>query len=120
MARHNRVGRGADQRGFDYEVSYQPDWLHQVKVTRALETGRQSTKTLFRNVSPRERLPGGKVRTRVNSAEQGFGFEVVLDDPGRVVRRVVIETALPGGGAESSRVVVMLEEKAARREPAKG
>ena len=49
MARHNRDGRGSDQRGFDYEIGYQPDWLQQVKVTRNLESGRQSTKTLFRN-----------------------------------------------------------------------
>jgi len=49
LARHNREGQGADQRGFEYAVNYQPDWLRQVKVTRQLETGRQSTKTLFRN-----------------------------------------------------------------------
>ena len=55
MARHNRDGQGADQRGQEYEISYQPDWLRLVKVTRTLETGRQSTKTLFKN----PRGPGG-------------------------------------------------------------
>jgi hypothetical protein len=49
VARHNREGVGADQRGYEYGVSYQPDWLKLVKVTRQLESGRQSTKTLFRN-----------------------------------------------------------------------
>jgi hypothetical protein len=49
MARHNRVARGSDQRGETYELSYQPDWLRLVKVTRTLESGRQSTKTLFKN-----------------------------------------------------------------------
>ena len=49
MARHNRDGEGVDQRGHGYVVSYQPDWLRLVKVTRDLESGRQSTKTLFRN-----------------------------------------------------------------------
>jgi hypothetical protein len=49
MARHNREASGSDQRGFEYTISYQPDWLRQVKVTRLLETGRQSTKTLFVN-----------------------------------------------------------------------
>ena len=49
MARHNRDGAGEDQRGHAYTVSYQPDWLRMVKVTRSLTTGRQSTMTLFRN-----------------------------------------------------------------------
>ena len=49
MARHNREGKGADQLGQQYGISYQPDWLRLVKVTRDLESGRQSTKTLFRN-----------------------------------------------------------------------
>ena len=38
MARHNRDGYGADQRGFAYEVNFQPDWLRHVKVTRVLQT----------------------------------------------------------------------------------
>ena len=35
MARHNRDARGSDQRGESYELSYQPDWLRLVKVTRS-------------------------------------------------------------------------------------
>ena len=63
MGRHNREARGSDQRGFDYDISYQPDWLHQIKVTRTLENGRQSTKILSRGnlkdhtVSVREQIP---------------------------------------------------------------
>ena len=49
MARHNREGKGEDQLGREYLVSYQPDWFYQVKVTRDLDSGRQSTKTLYRN-----------------------------------------------------------------------
>ena len=49
MGRHNREGKGADQLGYKYQVNYQPDWLRLVKVTRTLDSGRQSTKTLFRN-----------------------------------------------------------------------
>jgi hypothetical protein len=104
MARHNREGRGADQRGFDYTISYQPDWLELVKVTRHLESGRQSTKTLFRNPTPREQRPGRRVRTVISSSEQGLEFEVVVNDPGRVVKRVIVETgpaANPGAGAPS-------------------
>lgn len=102
MARHNRDGRGSDQRGFDYEISYQPDWLQQVKVTRNLESGRQSTKTLFRNVlSAREQSPGPKVRTRISSPEQGIEFEIAINDPTRVVKRIIVETVPAGKKAEA-------------------
>jgi len=101
MARHNRDGRGSDQRGFDYRIGYQPDWLQQVKVTRNLESGRQSTKTLFRNPAPaREQSPGSKVRTRIVSAEQGIEFEIAINDPRGVIKRIIVETLPAGGGAE--------------------
>ena len=99
MGRHNREARGADQRGFDYEISYQPDWLRLIKVTRTLESGRQSTKTLFRNPTPREQPPGPKVRTRITSAEQSLDVEVDIDDPHGVVKRVVIVTGAAGGSS---------------------
>lgn len=95
MARHNRDGNGADQRGFDYRISYQPDWLHQVKVTRKLETGRQSTKTLFRNPGWKEQPPGSRVRTVISSPQQGFEFEIVVNDPKGVVKRIIVETGPP-------------------------
>ena len=97
MARHNRDGHGTDQRGVDYVVSYQPDWLHQIKITRDLETGRQSTKTLFRNPLPPENNPGSKVRTRVTCKEHDIDFEVTVDDPRAIVRRIIVETELPDG-----------------------
>ena len=96
VARHNREGSGADQRGFEYGVSYQPDWLRLVKVTRQLETGRQSTKTLFRNPDDPESEPGERVRTRITSADQALDFEVALVDPRAAVRRVRIAYELPG------------------------
>ena len=43
MARHNREGQGEDQHGRRYLIGYQPDWFHQVKVARGLDTGRQIT-----------------------------------------------------------------------------
>jgi hypothetical protein len=97
MARHNRDARGSDQRGEGYELSYQPDWLRLVKVTRMLESGRQSTKTLFRNSTKREQAPGSRIRTRITSREQRVDFEVELDDPQGVVRRIIVETSPPGG-----------------------
>ncbi len=97
MARHNREGQGTDQQGCDYIVSYQPDWLGQVKVTRLLDSGRQSTKTLFSNPDGPERAPGRQVRTEIRSDEQGLRFEVVLHDPRRVVRRIIVETGTRDG-----------------------
>jgi hypothetical protein len=92
MARHNREGSGVDQNGREYRVSYQPDWFYQVKVTRDLPSGRQSTKTLFRNPEPPEAAPGPRVRTRIQSEEVGVDFEITVDDSSGSVRRVVVET----------------------------
>lgn len=114
MARHNRDGKGTDQRGFEYQISYQPDWLYQIKVTRDLESGRQSTKTLFRNGAAPEQSPGSKVRTRVVSPDQELDFEVMVSDPRRVVRRVIVETVAPGRKGTDAIVVFSLEERSAR------
>lgn len=77
MAHHNREGRGVDQCGFSYRISYQPDWLDRIRVTRRLPSGRRSTRTLFLNPA---RKPGGDagdlVRTRIESATQGLVIEV--------------------------------------------
>ena len=103
MARHNREGFGADQRGFEYRVGYQPDWLRLVKVTRVLESGRQSTKTLYKNPQRRrEAEPGDRVRTRIESPDQGLDVEVQVYDPdGKVTRvRVACMVDTPQGPAE--------------------
>jgi hypothetical protein len=114
MARHNREGNGSDQRGFDYQISYQPDWLYLIKVTRTLESGRQSTKTLFRNPGYREQSPGARVRTHIISGEQGLDFEVVVNDPREVVRRITVETVLPGtrsANDDDDMIIFTLEDK---------
>lgn len=97
MPRHNREASGTDQHGAEYVIAYQPDWLHQVRITRDLENGRQSTKTLFRNPDLSPQTPGNRVRTRVQCAEHQLDFEITLDDPRGVVRRVIVETQLPDG-----------------------
>lgn len=109
MGRHNRDARGADQRGFDYEISYQPDWLRLIKVTRTLESGRQSTKTLFRNTGPREASPGPKVRTHVISAEQGVDVEVDVSDPKGVIKRIIIVTSAADAGSDTDELELTLE-----------
>ena len=104
MARHNREGRGEDQRGRSYRIGYQPDWFRLVKVTRGLGTGRQSTKTLLRNPDPPAREPGRRVRTRITAAELGIDFVVTLDDPRQVVRRIIVETVVRAG-ADAGEVI---------------
>ena len=111
MARHNREGRGSDQRGFDYEISYQPDWLQQVKVTRNLESGRQSTKTLFRNPEGREQSPGTRVRTRLVSTEQKVDVEIVINDPRGIVKRIVVETLPPGASADEGMLTFAIDDE---------
>jgi len=112
VARHNRDGAGADQRGFEYGVSYQPDWLKRVKVTRQLESGRQSTKTLFRNPARGpETEPGERIRTRIVSSDQAVDFEVALTDPRAAVRRVRISYELPDGNGRTEEVEFTLESE---------
>jgi hypothetical protein len=110
MARHNREAIGTDQRGIEYRISYQPDWLRLIKVTRTLESGRQSTKTLLRNAAGPEHNPGRRIRTAVAAAEQDLVFEIAVDDPRRVVRRVIVETVIPGEPAGEGLVVFTLED----------
>lgn len=97
MARHNRQGTGKDQLGRSYTVSYQPDWLYEVKVTRVLESGRQSTKILFRNPERPAARPGPRVRTRISSREVGLDVELILDDSSYSTRRLTVETVAQRG-----------------------
>ena len=97
MARHNRDGQGVDQRGYQYVIGFQPDWLRHVKITRDLETGRQSTKSLCKNpADARGAEPGDRVRTQVVSEEQELDFEVTITDPNRAVRRIRVVYEMPG------------------------
>jgi hypothetical protein len=115
MARHNREGRGADQKGREYVIGYQPDWFHQIKVTRDLETGRQSTKTLFRNPDTPQAEPGSRVRTHVASAELGVDFEIALDDPRGIIRRITVETVAPEGEEQGEAVSFVISRRRNRR-----
>ena len=110
MARHNRDGAGADQRGVEYEVSYQPDWLKLVKVTRTLESGRQSTKTLFRNPQTQPAAePGDRIRTRISSTDQALEFEIALTDPRSAVKRIRVAYEVPGANGRREEVEFTLE-----------
>lgn len=110
MARHNREGSGGDQRGHQYQVSYQPDWLRQVKVTRNLVTGRQSTKILFRNPADRRYAePGPKIRTGISSPEQDLSFELAITDPQSMVTRVRVACRVPDGKGSTEEVEFVLD-----------
>ena len=90
MSRHNRDATGTDQLGFRYRISYPPDWLERIKVTRRLPSGRQSTKALFRNpVRVPEADAAGLIRIRIESEEQGLEVEATVrcasDHVGEVV-----------------------------------
>ena len=111
MARHNRDGEGTDQRDMEYQVAYQPDWLRGIKVTRTLESGRQSTKTLFRNPTRREQPPGSRVRTRIASAAQNRDFEIAIADPKQVIKRITVETVVPGGKGAADTIVFTIDGK---------
>lgn len=110
MARHNREGHGTDQRGTDYVISYQPDWLRHIKVTRTLENGRQSTKTLFRNPGAREQAPGTHVRTRIATPDRRLDIEIGVEDPNCVITRIVVEATLPGRSAADGAVMFTIND----------
>lgn len=83
MGRHNREGEGADQYGFIYKITYQPDWLKRIRVSRRLPSGHRSTKTLFINPDPVPTEPGEKIRrvvwTRIRCPELGVSVAVAVD-----------------------------------------
>ena len=112
MARHNREGTGADQLGFEYGISYQPDWLKRVKVTRQLDSGRQSTKTLFRNpAAGPEGARGDRIRTRVLSSDQVVDFEIALTDLSSSVKRIRITCEVLGETGRFEEVGFTLESE---------
>ena len=115
MARHNREGRGTDQHGSDYTISYPPDWLRHVKVTRNLENGRQSTKMLIRNPDSPSGVPGRRVRTRVVSESESLDFEIDLHDPDGVVTRIMVETTRRDAGGQPSTIRFTLTDGQAQR-----
>ncbi len=107
MARHNREGEGTDQHGARYRISYQPDWLRQIKISRTLAgSSRQSTKTLFRNPATcAERPPGDRVRTRVTSADGKLDFEITVADKSRQVDQVVVTSRTADGKGEITFII---------------
>jgi hypothetical protein len=91
MARHNREGRGVDQLGNLWKISYQPDWFRLVKLSRPLPGRRRSSQTLFRNPARHaEAEPGRSVRTRITSADGAVDIEISLEDRTDAIDHVVV------------------------------
>lgn len=92
MARHNREARGVDQVGEMWELSYQPDWLRRLKISRRLPGGRRrSSLTLFRNPLRRaEAVPGKLIRTRISALDGSADFRVSVEDPAGIVESVIV------------------------------
>jgi hypothetical protein len=111
MARHNREGHGEDQSGRSYRISYQPDWFYQIKVTQDLKNGRQSTKTLLRNLDPPTSEPGDVVRTRITCEEAGIDFEIAVSDSARSIRQVHVQAMPTKGPGEGQPIGFRIERK---------
>ncbi|MFQ5890152.1 MAG: hypothetical protein ACE5JR_08880 [Gemmatimonadota bacterium] len=94
MARHNREARGVDQQGQLWLISYQPDWLSRVKISRELPGNRRrSSQTLFRNPARRAEAPPGRmVRTRVSALDGSADFQIAVEDPGDLIESIVVVT----------------------------
>jgi hypothetical protein len=94
MARHNRDARGVDQNGKLWNISFQPDWLSRVKISRQLPDGRRrSSLTIFRNPARRaEGSPGKVVKTRLTSVDGAADFRVSIEDPNRIVDSITVVT----------------------------
>lgn len=100
MARPNETGNGRDQRGFKYEVSYQPDWFKQLLVTRTNESGAETTVTVFANPEEAKEKKPKKATTRVTS-DEGVDFTLDIEAKG-TVKAVTVEYAVPPEGGKGS------------------
>lgn len=112
MARHNRDDRGVDQHGELWQLSYQPDWLKRLKISRRLpDRDRRSTVTLFKNGADRAQSETGKVvRTRVRAADGSVDIELSLEDRTEVVESIVVVTRRTRKNGRSERLEFVLED----------
>lgn len=111
MARHNRQAKGVDQHGELWHVSYQPDWLSRVKISRMLPDGRRrSSVTLVENPADRARAePGKVVRTRVRAGDGSAEFEISLEDRNDLVQEIVVVTR-PRNGRDADRLEFVIRD----------
>lgn len=111
MARHNRDAKGVDQHGELWHLSYHPDWMRRVKISRKLpDRSRRSMVTLFKNDAERAQAePAKVVRTRVRAADGSTNFEISLEDRAGTVESIVVVTRRRRGDREE-RLEFVLED----------
>lgn len=102
MARHNRDAKGVDQHGELWHLSYHPDWIRRIKISRELPDGsRRSSVTLFKNPAEQARAEPAKViRTRVQAADGSADFEISLEDRTGVVESITVVARRERDGEE--------------------
>lgn len=112
MARKNKSAKGKDQKGYEYEIKYQPDWLKRFKVSRKNKKGKKTTDVIFTNPETRQQqAPGTKVTTDVAS-DEGVNFSVTVNDPLGAIKRIRVEYATPatsrgkGNGRTKPEIIV--------------
>lgn len=109
-ARPNLTARATSPAGHAFRLEYQPDWVSKITMTQHASDGSPSTAVLFRNDGYKLRDPGPVVRTRIASPEHGLDFEVILNDPGRVVKRITVETVAADGASAGEPVMFTVED----------
>src|SRR5690606_18074140 len=108
-ARPNQTLRATGPLDRHFELSYQPDWVSRISMSRTVD-GAPTTTTLFANPGYRERMPGPVVRTRIASPEHGLHFAAILNDPDHVVKRVIVETVATDAAGEEEEVTFTIED----------
>lgn len=118
MARHNQEARGVDQRGQLWKISYQPDWLSRVKISRVLGAKRRrSSLTVFRNPARRASAePGKVVRTGLRAMDGSAEFRISVEDPSNMIESITI-VAKQRKGRRTEEIRFLLE---ARMPPPRG
>jgi len=111
MARHNRDAKGVDQHGELWHLSYHPDWIRRIKISRQLpDRDRRSTVTLFKNEAERAQAEPAKViRARIRAADGTADIEVSLEDRSDVVESITVVTRRERNG-RTERVEFVLED----------
>jgi hypothetical protein len=108
-ARPNQMARGSDARGSSYELSYQPDWVSKISVAHGAGEAAAITR-LFTNPGYKMQSAGSVIGTRIASPAQGLDFEIILNDPGQVITRVIVETVTPSGPRKGEITTFTIED----------
>jgi len=111
QARGNASTHGIDRTGRRYQIQYQPDWVSRITVTERNSGSDPATAVLFRNAGFKLSDPGPVVRTRIASPDHGVDFEVIINDPGRVVKRITVETVPANAEAHGETLEFTIEDR---------